>query len=139
MEGSDYLLTCAQVAVALAGFSALIVALGGQDNSGVDPLSRGLVGTLIERSLVSVFFSLGPILLSGLNLATSLLWLICSAGLAAYIASLVWRSATLRRKERALNDFLTGPAFAILMILGLLVILLQIANAFNLGLRQSVW
>jgi hypothetical protein len=139
MEGADYLLTCAEVAVALEGFSALVVALGGRPDSGVDPLSRGLVGTLIERSLIAMFFSLAPVLLSGLGLAPARIWLACSGILAAYILSLAWRSATLRRRDATFADLLEGPLFATLMALGVVVLLLQIAHAFALGIEQSVW
>ena len=139
MEGSEYLLTCAEVAVALAGFSALVVAIGGRGDSSIESLSRGLVGMLIERSLFAVFFSLVPVLLAGLNVAPAQLWFICSGGLATYIVSLAWRSAAARRQEPWLSEFLAGPAFAILMVLGLLVLLLQVAHAFGLGLRQNVW
>jgi hypothetical protein len=140
MEGSEYLLTCAEVAVALAGFSALVVAVGGRDESSIESLSRGLVGTIIERSLFAVFFSLVPVLLAGLNVAPAQLWFLCSASLAAYIVSLAWRSAATRRQQvPGMSEFLTGRAFAILMVLGLLVLLLQVAHAFGLGLRQNVW
>jgi hypothetical protein len=139
MEGSEYLLTCAEVAVALAGFSALVIAIGGRGDSSIEPLSRGVVGILIERSLFAVFFSLAPVLLTGLSVAPARVWLICSGTLAAYIVSLAWRSAATRRKEPGLSEFLAGPAFAILMALGLLVLLLQIAHAFGLGLQQNVW
>jgi hypothetical protein len=139
MEGSEYLLTCAEVAVALAGFSALVVAIGGRGESSIESVSRGLVGTLIERSLLAVFFSLVPVLLFGLDVAPAPTWFICSGGLAAYIGSLAWRSAANRREMPGLSEYLTGPVFAILMVLGLLVLLLQVAHAFGLGLRQNVW
>lgn len=139
MEGSEYLSTCAEVAVALAGFSALIVALTNRADSGVDPISRGLVSTLIERSLVAVFFSLLPILLSGLGVTSGNIWFSCSMLLAVYILSLAWRSGTQRRREPEIKDYLNLPAFILLMSVGLLVIFLQLFHAFGLGIRQSVW
>jgi hypothetical protein len=48
MEGSEYLLTCAEVAVALAGFSALVVAIGGRGDSSIESLSRSRVGHAID-------------------------------------------------------------------------------------------
>ncbi len=140
MEGSEYLLTCAEVAVALAGFSALVVAIGTRGESSIEPLSRGLVRTIIERSLFAVFFSLVPVLLTGLNVAPAQLWFLCSASLAAYIASLAWRSAAIRRQqEPVMTEYMKGAAFATLMVLGLLVLLLQVAHALGLGLQQNVW
>ena len=139
MEGSEYLFTCAEVAVALAGFSALIIALTNRSDSGVDPISRGMVSTLIERSLVTVFLALLPILLSGLGVTPSIIWLSCSMLLAVYACSLAWRSSIQRRSEPETEDYLNLPAFLLLMSVGLLVILLQLIHAFELGIRQSVW
>ena len=72
MPGSEYLLTCAEVAVALAGFSALVVAImdrGSRENAA---FSRGLVASLVERSLFALFFSLVPVLLGGLGVGAAL-------------------------------------------------------------------
>lgn len=139
MEGSDFLLTCAEVAVALAGFSALVVALG---RRGADDLAvqyRGLVGSLIERSLVAVFLSFLPILLFGLGVSPRLLWFASSGALAAYIVSLAWRSARLRKRDPTLEALVAGPAWGVLFGLGVLVLLLQLVHAVGLGIHQSVW
>lgn len=139
MDGTDYLLTCAEVAVALAGFSALIIALTNRGGSNTDPVSRALVSTLIERSLVAVFLSLFPILLSGLDIAPTYLWSVCSITLAVYIASLAWRSSAQRKKSPETREYLSAPAFSALLIVGLLVLLLQILHALGLGISKSVW
>jgi hypothetical protein len=139
VEGSEYLLTCAEVAVALAGFSALIIALTNRGDSSIDPVSRAVVSTLVERSLVAVFLSLFPILLSGLSIAPAHLWSICSAVLAMYIASLAWRAGAQRRKSPETREYLPAPAFSALMIVGLFVLFLQILHALGLGIPQSVW
>jgi len=139
MEGSEYLLTCAEVGVALAGFSALIIALTNRSDSGVDTVSRGMVSTLIERSLVSVFFSFLPILLSGLGVTPGNIWFSCSMLFAVYGFSLAWRSGSQRRSEPETKDYLNLPVFLLLMAVGLLVIFLQLMHAFELGIRQSVW
>ena len=124
MQGSDYLLTCAEVAAALAGFSALVVAISDRGDPDVAAWSRGLVGSLIERSLFAIFFSLVPILLAGLEVASPHLWFLCSGGLAVYIVSLAWRSSGLRRQDPMFSELVAGPAFATLMVLGVLVLAL---------------
>ena len=137
MEGSDYLLTAAEVAVALAGFSALVIVLRRSDSRGVPP---GLVASLIERSLVATMLSLLPVLLYGLGLPTSQLWLFASGLLGTYIVSLAWRwAATLRRREPGFAELISGPAFALFFGLGLIVMVLQFANAAGVGVQQSVW
>lgn len=139
MDGSEYLLTCAEVAATLAGFSALVVALRGAESSQVDATSRALVKTLMERSLFAVFFALAPVLLTGLEVGTSALWFVCSGALAGYIVSLAWRSAADRRANPELSVFVGGPTFGMLLALGVGVLALQIAHAFGAGLQQSVW
>lgn len=139
MEGSDYLLTCAEVAAALAGFSALIVALGRQGSDDLSTQYRALVGNLIERSLIAVFLSFLPILLSGLGISPEITWLLSSGTLAGYIVSMAWRSMALRRSDPAFSELVSGPAFTILFSAGMLVLALQLAHAFGLGLQQQVW
>ena len=127
MQGSDYLLTCAEVAVALAGFSALVVALSERGPQGPPLVSRVLVSSLIERSLFAVFFSLAPLLLAGLELRPSQIWLVCSGSLAAYIASMAWRSSVNRRKDPHFSDVVAGPAFGLLMLVINAVVLMAAA------------
>ena len=136
MEGSDYLLTSAEVSVALAGFTALVVVLRQGTPRGIP---AGLVISLVERSLVSTVLSLLPVLLSGLSVPPSHLWFTSSGLLGLYVASLAWRGATLRRREPAAAEMISGPAFLLLFALGPLVVILQIANAVGIGVEQSVW
>ncbi|RKX35527.1 MAG: hypothetical protein DRP64_19290 [Verrucomicrobia bacterium] len=139
MEGSDYLLTCAEVAVALAGFSALVVAVRQRGDDELAPLDRSLVSSLIERSLVAVFFSFLPILLHGLGISPARVWFVTSGGLSAYVVTLAWRGAVLRKREPQFSELISGPIFYIIWALGLFVLALQSAHALGLGVQQSVW
>jgi hypothetical protein len=138
MEGSDYLLTCAEVGVALAGFSALVVAIRQRGSDPISAVNRRFVSVLIERGLMATFLSLLPILLWGLGASPSVLWLCSSMALAVYVASMAWRSAALR-SDREAARLVPEPAFYGLMFAGLLLMVLQVAHAFGLGLAQSVW
>ena len=139
MDGSEYLYTCAEVSVALAGFSALVVAIGDRGDSRFGPLVQNLVTTLIERSLVAAFFSFIPVLLEGLGLAPSTLWFICSGGLGAYIGFLPVRSARRRRIAPEQSAFVSGPLFGVLVVIGAAVAVLQFLNAVGFVLQQGVW
>ncbi len=136
MEGSEYLLTCAEVGVALAGFSALVVALR---QGGPVEIGPGIVATLLERSLVATLFSFLPLLLSGLSLPPPHLWFLSSGSLGGYILSLVWRGATIRKRVPMVAKNLSGPMFLLLYIAGVLVLLLQFGHALGVGIQQSVW
>jgi hypothetical protein len=137
MEATDYLLTCAEIAAALAGFAALIVALSDRQR---DRLLPSLVATLIERSLVALMLSLLPALLLGLGVGSRLLWAVCSGLLAAYVLSLAIRSAALRRAEPDLwASMLAGPVFVALYACGIGVLALQAFNATGLFVTPDVW
>jgi hypothetical protein len=138
LEGSEYLLTCAEIGVALAGFAALVVAIRQRGAEPLPPLHRGLVALLIERGLVATFLSLLPILISGLGVSTRVLWLSSSLSFALYGLSMAWRSAA-NRGEIGSAGLVPSPAFNALMLVGVLIIALQVAHAFGLGLSQSVW
>jgi hypothetical protein len=139
MEGSEYLLTCAEVAVALAGFSALVVAVRQRGTDELPLGYRGLVSSLIERSLVAIFLSFLPILLSGLGVSPPRVWLVSSGVLAAYVIALAWRNRALRTREPETRELISGSAYSILYVLGILVLVLQLAHALGIGVQQSVW
>jgi len=138
MAGSDFLLTCAEIGVALAGFAALVMAFRQGRAESLSPLHRVLVALLIERGLVATFLSLLPIVLSGLGVSTRVLWFSSSLSFALYGLSMAWRSAA-NRGEIGSTGIVPPRAFNILMLVGLLIIALQVAHAFGIGLNQSVW
>ena len=139
MEGSDYLLTCAEVAAALAGFSALIVALSPEGSDGLAAQYRGLVGSLVERSLVAVFLSFLPVLLNGVGTPPEITWLLSSGALAGYIITVAWRSLARWRNDPSFSDLVSGRAFTFTYSAGVVVLALQIAHALGIGLQQHVW
>jgi len=136
MDGSEYLLTTAEVAVALAGFSALIIVLRQSRSTGIP---SGLVASLIERSLVATLLSFLPLLLGGLGVPERVLWSGASGLLAIYIASLAYRGVVNRRSEPALAALVSSPLYGASYALGLAVMLLQFANALGIGVQQGVW
>lgn len=139
MEGSDYLLTAAEIGVALAGFAALVIAVRQRGAGMLSPNDRNLVASLIERGLVASFFSFLPLLLTGLGLEAELVWLIASGGLAIYIVSLGWRSRASRRRDPEASDLVPAALFHPLMVVGISLAGVQFAHAFGWFLEQSVW
>ncbi len=139
MEGTDYLFTCAEVGAALAGFSALVVAFGHQASEEVASVFRGLVGSLVERSLFAVFLAFLPVLADGLGGSPAQTWFVSSGVLSVYIASMAVRSVRLRRRDPAFRSLVAGPTFSFLMVAGLIVLALQIVHALGLFVEQSVW
>lgn len=139
MDTYDYLLTAAEVGAALAGFSALVVAISTRGDSNSDVMFRRLVATIVERGLFSVFFSLLPFMLMGLEIAETLAWRLCSAILAIYAFVLGARSSTAYRQFPQIADFMPTSIFWSTMVLALIIIALQVANALGFGASQTDW
>ena len=79
MEGSDILQTLAEVAIALAGFTGIFVAL--RDRSGQPLSGYALVRfrIMLMASLAAVAFALLPFLFFHNGISPSATWSICSA------------------------------------------------------------
>jgi len=140
VEGSDYLLTCAEVGVALAGFSALIVAVRQRGSEPLSVADRHSVTLLIERGLASTFLELLPIVLLGLEVSENTLWAASSATFVAYALSIVLRSLASRRDDPGtFPELVGGPGGFALLASGLAVIALQVLHALGIGVRQGPW
>ncbi len=136
MDGADYLYACVEAGVAISGFSALVIALRGREPVALAEYERRTVVRLVERGLMAAFLSLLPILLSGLGLPNHLVWFTSSGMLALYglySAIKTWRA------RRLADQIVPAPLFYLLTVVGLVVIGIQVLNAFDLGLAQSVW
>ncbi|MEO0367756.1 MAG: hypothetical protein AAF197_03110 [Pseudomonadota bacterium] len=139
MDTYDYLHTTAEIGAALAGFSALIVAISTRGDSSPDMMFRRLVATIVERGLLSVFFSLLPFLLLGFEIADDFVWRICSGIFVIYAIALTVRSFVAYRMFPQLSGLLGKGVFLLTMILALIVICLQCANVLGFGASQSAW
>ena len=137
MDGSEYMYTTAELGVGLAGFAALIIAIRGREGSSLSQIDRLLIASLIERSLVAAFLSLLPILLLGLKMSQSAVWFLASGTLAVYGISLVVR--TVSNIRRSPSVLVSAPMYYTLIMIGLIVIVTQLMNAFALGIQQSAW
>jgi len=125
MEGENCLYACVEAGVALAGFSALMIAFRQREPSQLSAYDRALIATLVERGLMVVCFALLPILLLGLGLDRPAVWAVSSAALALYFLSLAIRTSRLRQQNREETRIVTGIMFWPLLVLGMLVMLLQ--------------
>ena len=139
MEGSEYLLTCAEIGVALAGFAALVIVVRQRAAEELSPNDRMLVASLIERGLMAALFSFIPLLLSGLGLSAGVVWFWASGTIAIYMLSLAWRSAANRRRDPQASALVARPLFVSLTIIGLSMAGLQLAHSVGVGIQQSVW
>ena len=138
MDGESYLYTLVEAGVALAGFSAIALALESRPTHQSGTHQKVVVARLVERSLMSSLFALLPTLLSGLGYSERIVWLIASGSLAAYGALRVVQ--TIRRRRDTVAQL--GIGLASMFFLGVIavtVIIVQILNAIGLVLSQGLW
>jgi hypothetical protein len=108
MRVDDTLRTLAELGVALAGFSGIVIALGSRARGEWSPLDRRWLSILLSASFGAVLWSLVPLLLLASDLPESWVWLLSSAGwLIHAIAALAVRTrqlTTSRRSDAAAPD-----------------------------------
>ena len=138
MDGESYLYSLVEAGVALAGFSAIALALGSRRTHQGEVHQKVIVARLVERSLMSSLFALLPTLLSGLDLSERIVWLIASGSLAAYGALRLIQTLRTRRDTIAHLGIRQTSIF-FLGLIAVAVIIVQILNAFGVVLSQGLW
>jgi hypothetical protein len=139
MDGSEYLQTCAEIGVALAGFAALAMILEQRPGAPDTSIVRVYVATLIERGLAATFLALLPSLLEGIGIPIRIVWLLSSGSFAVYGISLARRAIVNRKIHPEQGDVVSGTMVRVLFATGFAVIALQAAHAFGIGIEQNVW
>ena len=133
MVDSGELLTLAEIAVAFAGFSALVTALGGHSSHDDRLMDSYALRALVENALVVATFSLLPIALQKYSVPDSDVWRISSAG---FILVLLISSIGASRRARPLHHLLTPARKAtrrivLPMILGSFVALILVVTGLS--------
>jgi hypothetical protein len=132
MKDDVLLSTLAQIAVALAGFSGIVVALGGRAHGEWSSRDRRLLTALLGTSGGSALLCVPPLLLASAQLPERTIWVVSSGcavvlqgGLMAIRAGEVAKDRDTRAREPYLLVvvFSAAVAFAVL----------QLANVFWLG------
>lgn len=138
MEHQDLLQTFAEVAVAFAGFSALVSIFDRRAESDDPRIRHFRVRVMVEYSLCVVVFSFVPYLLEATLGSEEIAWRVSSATL-AIVWSVVGISSS-RRARRILgrSSLAVAPAFsAIATALGYVGATILVLNALGISLRSS--
>jgi hypothetical protein len=86
MEGTDQLLTIAEIGAAFAGFTGVIGALGRTPGMAIPAVTRARFWLMIEFSIATIFFALIPFAVFNFTAPSeSLVWTISSAVMAIFI------------------------------------------------------
>ena len=144
---ADYLLTIAELAVALAGFGSLAALIGRRTGIESAAVDAGRLQAMIEHSLATMILALLPVSLARFELPQTVVWGAPSVLFA--IAATYLQLSPVRRLRRipeyrpGLAYRLSGP-FALALIVGLLslglleIIPLQPAYGFALVVELTV-
>ncbi len=129
MEAEGILTTLAEIAVAIAGFSGIVVALQGRQGAWSET-DRGRFSLLVQLSLSSVFWSLIPIVFHLIDSSESFVWR-WSSGLWLVSTSCVVliRLRSLPRPSESELDRSYRAALAFMFSILTISVVLQIANA----------
>lgn len=137
MDGEGYLYALVEAGVALAGFSAIALALDSR-SSHLDDAGEGLiVARLVERSLMGSLFAVLPVLQLGLGVPETIVWFVSSGTLAAYGAYRLVQ--TLRRRATVYQLGLSRPLTFLLFLVAVVMIVVQVLNAVGLLPSRGFW
>lgn len=135
MGAIDSLLTLAEIAVAFAGFSSVVVLFRRSDQDRWEGFDRVRFRIMLLASLLAALFAVLPLPLQELGVPHDFIWMICSGGLALYVGG----GAVVQFRTRRLftNPFdRTLSVFFQLVAWGVLAC--QVLNVIGIGFhRQS--
>lgn len=130
MQGSEELLTLAELAIALAGFSGVVVAFGQRGE--MTPLDRWRFAALLSISMSAAVLAFLPSVLSLLGISGSSLWRTSSAVyLFAAVFHLSFFAPRLMRTARELDAPESRAFLVASFLLAALHIFLQLLNVLG--------
>ena len=132
MEIASALLTLAQVAVGLIGFSSVLVALSGEPSKW-SPLDSYRIKGMLASSTCLLLLSLAPFLLSFLRVEDQTVWR-CSAGLVAVflIIGMIANGRSYLRLSDSSRAATRPPFVWSIYVVGLIVLIAESAAALGL-------
>ena len=125
MENQGFLLAIAQIAVALAGFSGLVVATRGASPRGWTRRDNWSLAGMFGASLGALFLALLPILLFFLRLRPEVVWTVASVFMAAFMVVFALTMTLSSRRLSKHGDpprvrYVTTSAMLLLLVCGCL-------------------
>ena len=136
MNIDEALVGLAEIAIALAGFTGVVVAFGSRSEGAWHPGDRLRLGFLLEASLTAVGFALLGLLLISINISQSMSWIIGSAIWALYMTLSLTRSHLALKKDQDTHGDVDRFANWITTGLFVALIAVQVANIF---VWQAFW
>jgi len=132
VEGSEILQTIAEIAIALTGFTGIVVAHGGRDQAGFSGFARFRFQILVAASLTALALALVPFLLHHLGVPAPAVWSICSALVAIFMVPIVILDVRSFRDHADEIPVFERRAAPVILVLGSILWVVQIANVVSL-------
>jgi hypothetical protein len=104
MESEGFLVAIAQIGVALAGFSGLVVATRDASPTGWSKRDMWSLGWMFGASVGSLFLALLPVLLFFLRFPTEVVWMLASLLMAAFMVVCALTMALFCRRLSRLGE-----------------------------------
>ena len=138
MDPQEILTTIAEIGIALAGFSGLVVVLRKNDGP-LNAIEKYRMSVLLAMAFGAMFLALMPGILMRLGLSGDILWKVSSALLVVFsiIFVLAWVLSS-RRFFHVAREIFNVPAFAAMTIGHLVNMLLQTGVVLGLWADQSI-
>lgn len=133
MDPTETLLAIAQIALGLAGFGGIFVALGRERAETRRPADVYRLTLLLSTALSTLVLSLLPVALRAVGLPEAVVWAVSSAVMAALLVSLAVVTVRMRRPHREEIRAGEAPLVATLIwVLSVATLVAQLANAAGL-------
>ena len=137
MSDDDVLLTVAEVAIALAGFSSVVAAFGRGAGHAWSAVDRFRLAQMLEHSLAAALFAFVPFCVSHLATDPAAIWATSSGLFAIFLVAetglVVPRMRALGSERESLRPWLS----AIMALCAVAALLLQMANVFGFGFERQ--
>ncbi len=125
LDLTEVLVGIAEIAIALAGFSGVVVVFGSRSSGQWDPGDRLRLTFLLEASFTAGGFALATITMLSLPIAPDLVWAIVSGSWGTFMCgSLYWSSQRMQTNDPSVDELSNRIVFAAFAI----VIVLQFVN-----------
>lgn len=132
MDRAEALLSIAEIAVALAGFGGIFVALARDPAAERSPANTYRLVMLLSAALSTLVLALLPVALLAFDLGERAIWTVASGAMAALITTLLVVTARYRRRHRAqIREGEIQGASNVIWILGVLMLAAQVGNAIG--------
>jgi hypothetical protein len=130
LDPTEALLAIAQIALGLAGFGGIFVAIGRERTAALRPADSYRLILLLSTALSTLVLSLLPVALGSLEVAEASVWRASSAVMSALLLGLGAVTVRMRRPHR--EEIRAGEApfvAAVIWVLALVTLAAQLASA----------